>query len=166
MRFGGLERLVSFSASLNADLVSLVIPSSVRVLAVGYGGVEKVELAGDDPQLRYFNANQSRLASLDGVAEAKRLARVQLIGCVRLTSIAPLAGKAELEYLDLERCLNISDISAVQSIGSLSWIDISGTGVEDVSPLASCESLRTVRAFGLPRESIRALQEFAPRVLA
>lgn len=117
------------------------------------------------PRLKVLRLPGSRLESLQGLPSS--IQSLDLSSCNKLTDIAPLRGLANLKILDFGCCAKLEDLGpafqirsnqhhdnndegdnplgTVSSFGlasSLTFLDIQGTSVEDISPLRSCLGLK------------------------
>lgn len=96
--------------------------------------------------------------SLDwnSLAAQNTLETLDLAGC-RLGELPPnLRGFGRIQSLSL-RDSAFSDLSFVRIMRLLSVLDISGTGITDLSPLSLCTRLQSLDLGGLPAENLRVL---------
>ena len=83
----------------------------------------------------------SRLRDLRPLAGLANLRSLNLEHCHSLKNIEPLAHIRALECLSLGECRRINDVSALAGAENLRELDLSGTRVKDLSPIAGLTKL-------------------------
>ncbi len=78
------------------------------------------------------------------IGELTSLKRLYLKGNTDITDVSPLNNLTGLTYLDIS-VTNTEDISCLSNLNELEWFNFSGTKVSDVSSLSQFESLDTIK---------------------
>lgn len=142
----------------NPRIQRVRIPSATRRLSLGQTGIVAIELPREGSRLGHLSATNTPMATLEGLERASQLSSLVLIGCGQLEDIDKLASAHRLRHLDLERCQAVRDLSPVHGLPALEWIDVTGTAVDDLRPLADCPNLAEVRAYGVSAEALAAFR--------
>ena len=124
------------------------------------GGPEIEDLSScKNTPLSYLSMNSSRIQSLNGVGYPQSLTIASFRYCDELADIRMLSDCKELISLDLEECTSVTDLSALQSLPKLKWLDIDSVEVNDLDVLASLPPLRTLRVRKSQVERLPKLKE-------
>lgn len=88
------------------------------------------------PGLRRIEAGYSSVSDIDGLHTCPLLEQVHLSCCDDLKSVAPLAGARRLAALSAN-IIGVRGISALSTVANLRYLNLTHTGVSDLSPLAA-----------------------------
>ena len=130
------------------DLTGIDRLTKLRYLFVG-SPVKSLKPLNSLPELHTFKhwgdgATGSQISLLD-IKDVKTLANLELYH-VNLRTLDGVTNFTNLQYLRIEGCYYISDISMLSSLRKLSNLDITGCSrITDASVLASMHSLHTLR---------------------
>ena len=116
--------------------------------------------------LRLDGSDVKDLAPLAGLAQLQYL---DLGGCTGVTDLAPLAGLAQLQTLGLYRCRGVKDLAPLAGLAQLQGLYLTGcTGVRDLAPLAGLTQLQVLNltgCTGLGAEAVAAFQKSHPQTV-
>ncbi len=134
-----------------------------EVLPVGKGSITDLSLFAGMTGLRELQLFGQPLSDLSGVQELDSLECFESSFCPQITDASPLFSLQGLRDVDLKRT-GIDSIQGVQNLTELCWLDISDTGVTDLSPLGACDFTRAYEDGGL-RLDLNGI-ELSPESLA
>ena len=113
------------------DLGSL--PRTLEVLHVSSFKPEDgcLESVPDLPRLRNLSVVNSKIQKLDGIERFKELVTLKLALNSRLSTVAALTrdGASKLDFLDIESCKKIADLSTLQGLRALRVLRVNFAGV-------------------------------------
>jgi len=118
-----------------------------RKVARGSGVVESMDYFEKLTGLRFLNLWDQPLESVDGIQNLRELHDLGLAFCDNLSDISPVFALQNLHSLWLNGP-NIESIQGVQNLTQLCRLDISDTGVSDLSPLAEVDYSTAVKENG------------------
>ena len=118
-----------------------------RKVARGSGVVESMDYFDKLTGLRFLNLWDQPLESVDGIQNLRELHDLGLAFCDNLSDISPVFALQNLHSLWLNGP-NIESIQGVQNLTQLCRLDISDTGVSDLSPLAEVDYSTAVKENG------------------
>ena len=118
-----------------------------RKVARGSGVVESMDYFEKLTGLHFLNLWDQPLESVDGIQNLRELHDLGLAFCDNLSDISPVFALQNLHSLWLNGP-NIESIQGVQNLTQLCRLDISDTGVSDLSPLAEVDYSTAVRENG------------------
>ena len=118
-----------------------------RKVARGSGVVESMDFFEKLTGLRFLNLWDQPLESVDGIQNLRELHDLGLSFCDNLSDISPVFALQDLHSLWLSGP-NIESIQGVQNLTQLCRLDISDTGVSDLSPLAEVDYSTAVKENG------------------
>lgn len=149
----------------------LGIAKNSNAVAVANGHVVGLRLSGSNlkslrpvaalPELALLWAPENRIASLDGLENARKLTELMLSGN-QISSVHGLAGVSSLEVVSLanNRLASLQDLPALPALHTL---DVSGNQLRSLEGVASLGKLWTVRARGNPLEDAEAARALRTR---
>ncbi|WP_329250629.1 NACHT domain-containing protein [Actinoallomurus sp. NBC_01490] len=156
LRSLSLHRL---SSAHDLDFVSAI--SGLRSLTLGDAPRIDVDRLRPLTQLRHltFLTIKGRLDLKKVVETLPELETLQLVECGRLGDLAPLADLTGWTGLNLSDLKGFSSLAPLAGLSELDQLTLSGTEVDDLSPLSA---LRVLRRLDLPRcQNIRDLTPLA-----
>ena len=118
-----------------------------RKVARGSGVVESMDYFEKLTGLQFLNLWDQPLESVDGIQNLRELHDLGLSFCDNLSDISPVFALQNLHSLWLNGN-NIESILGVQNLTQLCRLDISDTGVSDLSPLAEVDYSTAVEENG------------------
>lgn len=131
------------------DLSSLARFSELRALVFLMGGVDldMGQLAGAG-QLRVLHARWVRMGGLPRLAELSELRDLELsgLGGGGDDSLRAIGSLPRLRRLRLAHCDELTSVEFARPLQALECIDVSGSAVTDLAPLADLQMLREVQA--------------------
>ena len=110
----------------------------------GYGNYNNLSA------LRYFTSLEELsvwggFSSLNGIENLANLKTLTIEKCENLTDISALSGLTNLETLSIEGCENLTDISVLSSLTNLESLSIMGcTNLTDASALGKLTSIKSL----------------------
>ena len=118
-----------------------------RKVARGSGVVESMDYFEKLTGLHFLNLWDQPLESVDGIQNLRELHDLGLSFCDNLSDISPVFALQNLHSIWLNGP-NIESIQGVQNLTQLCRLDISDSGVSDLSPLAEVDYSTAVRENG------------------
>jgi hypothetical protein len=102
--------------------------------------------------LRVLHARGAHLSGLSHLSELRELRDLDLGCCEGIDdeNVGALGTLHDLRRLNLSRCGKLTTIEFTRSLSHLEFIDVSMTGVSDLSVLGELPSLREIVAYGTP----------------
>ena len=86
-----------------------------------------------------------KVSDIGAIGRLRGLRSLQLRGCVKVSDLKPLSRLAGLKSLNLSGCSGVSDLGPVVELAkTLTSLDLSGTGVGYILPLAKLKKLKTL----------------------
>ena len=127
-----------------------------------------LEISEDDDSVAFSLNEQERdretVADLAVLLNRVRCTDLSLVGCENLKDIQCLEQVESLRYLDLDGT-GVSDVGPLAALTNLQWLVLNGTGVSDVGPLAALTNLQwlSIKATNVPMEQVEALRKKSPK---
>ena len=105
---------------------------------LGEGSITDLSLFENLSGLKELCLFAQPIQDLSGIQSLEGLERVRLDFCTGLHDVSPLFALQDLEQISL-RYSGASSIQGIQNLSRLVRLDLSGTAVTDLSPLADCD---------------------------
>ncbi len=150
--------LVTLCSDAYAEEVSFGDPNLETLVRVELGVALPTPITDAD-MLRLtgrFVARAKSIVSLAGIEYAKNVTELDF-WANNIASISPLAQMQQLTWLDLASNNDIGDLSPLSNIPHLSYVNVLGCNVVDVTPLGTTESLAGGVSLHLAHNSITDL---------
>ncbi len=113
--------------------------------------------------LEDFTGRDNRMTDLAFLEGASRLKTLDLEECERLSDITALGKLTALEEVSLEQCKSLSYIKPLAGLANLKRLDISSSGVRDITPLLKLRSLEWADVCNcFPNEEDERLEQALP----
>ena len=148
-RFTGFQHLAELSALVDLELSGEDI-SDLSPLA-GLARLQRLTLDGTKVQdlsplrglvnLREINLTSTAIHDLRPLSGLFQLCKLFAGSCPNLSDIRPLSQMQSLEKLGLSYCPNVRDIRPLANLSRLRYLDLTGTGVENIGPITSLSAL-------------------------
>lgn len=173
-------RELNISKNALSSLSALEKSTGLTKLIADDNQIMDVDVLANMPHLEYFTAANNRIPSVSALAHCTKMTYLDLSNN-RLTSVNCVAKMPKLEYLDISNNRikavpgmpedsvlqyfyasynQIADIDSLAGLPLLAYVDLDyNADLEDISCLASCDTLVKVDAFGTRVKDIDALLE-------
>lgn len=129
------------------DVAPLAKLSSLRGLTLSYDAKGVASLR----QLEELSLLRSADKDLNALAPLVGLTRLSVQRAVFLADVSGLSGLGKLRELELIDCPTLVDLKPLAKLSALELVDLTGTGVRDVSPLLG--SAKTLKRLTLPEQT-------------
>ncbi|MFH1587179.1 MAG: leucine-rich repeat domain-containing protein [Candidatus Diapherotrites archaeon] len=132
-----MGKIKSEGDSALAGLSDLKCLTSIEIEVMSQ--VSDISALSSLTNLESLSANFNRISDLSPLSGLTKLKRLNLQGqYVDLTNLSPLSSLTNLETLNLASNDNLSDISALDNMGNMSWLYLQQTSV----PMADCQAFK------------------------
>ena len=115
-------------------------------------------------RVEYLDLGHTRLTDIRFMADMPHLKYV-ILSFSPVSDLSPLANCGELEMLELFQCRQLSDLSPLAACGELRLLNVSDTGVEDLTPIYGLTKLERFHCIGnrhIPQEQQEELERRLP----
>ena len=107
-------------------------------IAYGHGFTDVMEMLSKLTGLKELRLYRQPIRSLDGIQNFPELEETQIVLCDDLTDASAAFACPNLRFVRIDNC-PITSIQGVQNLRELMNLNINGTKVSDLSPLAECD---------------------------
>lgn len=114
--------------------------------------------------VEYLDLGHNTIADISFTANMPHL-RYLILSFSRVSDLRPLSACRELEMLELFQCRSLRDLSPLAYCTELKLLNVSDTGLEDLSPLFGLQKLERLHCIGnrkIPQEQQDQLRELLP----
>jgi len=140
-------RIAESNLSEISFVQTLPSPLSLELIACDVATIDVLQAPSE---LRSLDlSGNGHLQSLRGLSKFPKLCDLALRNCKQLEDISEVAAAKWLLSLDLEGCENVRYLPSLTQCRLLDEINISHTGVSDISPLVDLKSLKSLSIIGL-----------------
>ena len=114
--------------------------------------------------VEYLDLGHNSIADISFTASMPHL-RYLILSFTRVSDLEPLAKCRELEMLELFQCRSLRDLGPLAACTGLKLLNVSDTGVEELSPLYGLSGLERLHCIGnkkIPQNQQERLRELLP----
>lgn len=114
--------------------------------------------------VEYLDLGHNSIADISFTASMPHL-RYLILSFSSVSDLGPLAACGDLEMLELFQCRSLRDLSPLARCAKLKLLNVSDTGLEDISPLYGLSGLERLHCIGnrkIPQEQQDRIRELLP----
>lgn len=93
--------------------------------------------------LESFSVFESSIENLEGIENCKKIKRLTLVRCSKLTSIEIISQLSELEHIKISNCKNIASFKVLESLKNIKFLELHNCGeIESIAPIKKLKNLK------------------------